>query len=54
MLYRELQFHLAQEFYWWNPSKLPTPAEWVNVRKFRKGCSQQYLLAVKDPLAKSQ
>ena len=26
---------LAQEFYWWNPSKLPTPAEWVNVRRIR-------------------
>jgi len=35
MLCRELQFYLAQEFYWWNPSKLPTPAEWVNVRRIR-------------------
>jgi site-specific DNA-methyltransferase (cytosine-N4-specific) len=35
MLCRELNFHLAQEFYWWNPSKLPTPAEWVNVRRIR-------------------
>jgi site-specific DNA-methyltransferase (cytosine-N4-specific) len=35
MLCRELGFHLAQEFYWWNPSKLPTPAEWVNVRRVR-------------------
>lgn len=35
MLCRKLQFHLAQEFYWWNPSKLPTPAEWVNVRRIR-------------------
>lgn len=35
MLCRELHFHLAQEFYWWNPSKLPTPAEWVNVRRIR-------------------
>jgi DNA modification methylase len=26
---------LDQEFYWWNPSKLPTPAEWVNVRRIR-------------------
>ncbi|RJP22697.1 MAG: site-specific DNA-methyltransferase [Deltaproteobacteria bacterium] len=31
----EIRFHLAQEFYWWNPSKLPTPAEWVNVRRVR-------------------
>src|SRR5207302_8684984 len=28
-------FHLAQEFYWYNPAKLPMPAEWVNVRKLR-------------------
>lgn len=35
MLCREYQFHLAQEFYWWNPSKLPTPAEWVTVRRVR-------------------
>ena len=35
MLCREVEFHLAQEFYWWNPAKLPTPAEWVNVRRVR-------------------
>lgn len=35
MLCREVGFHLAQEFYWWNPSKLPTPAEWVNIRRVR-------------------
>jgi len=35
MLCRELGFHLAQELYWWNPSKLPTPAEWVTVRRIR-------------------
>ncbi|MBV9688294.1 MAG: site-specific DNA-methyltransferase [Ktedonobacteraceae bacterium] len=35
MLCREYHFHLAQEFYWWNPSKLPTPAEWVTVRRIR-------------------
>jgi site-specific DNA-methyltransferase (cytosine-N4-specific) len=35
MLCRKIEFHLAQEFYWWNPSKLPTPAEWVNVRRIR-------------------
>ena len=32
---REQSFHLAQEFYWYNPAKLPAPAEWVNVRKIR-------------------
>ncbi|MCP4704506.1 MAG: site-specific DNA-methyltransferase, partial [candidate division Zixibacteria bacterium] len=35
MLCEEIGFHLAQEFYWWNPSKLPTPAEWVTVRRIR-------------------
>ncbi|TQV83044.1 site-specific DNA-methyltransferase [Denitrobaculum tricleocarpae] len=35
MLCEEYGFHLSQEFYWWNPSKLPTPAEWVNVRRIR-------------------
>ncbi len=28
-------FHLAQDFYWYNPSKLPTPAEWVTIRRTR-------------------
>ena len=35
MLCEEYGFHLAQDFYWWNPSKLPTPAEWVTVRRVR-------------------
>ena len=34
-LCKEFDFHLAQEFFWWNPSKLPTPAEWVNIRRIR-------------------
>lgn len=34
-LCREYGFHLCQEHYWWNPAKLPTPAEWVNVRRVR-------------------
>jgi DNA modification methylase len=29
------RFHLAQEFYWHNPSRLPTPAEWVTIRRTR-------------------
>jgi len=28
-------FHLAQDMYWYNPSKLPTPAEWVTIRRTR-------------------
>lgn len=30
-----LGFYLAQELYWYNPAKLPTPAEWVTVRRER-------------------
>jgi site-specific DNA-methyltransferase (cytosine-N4-specific) len=30
-----LGFNLAQELYWYNPAKLPTPAEWVTVRRER-------------------
>jgi DNA modification methylase len=31
----ELGYHLAEEFFWHNPSKLPSPIEWVNKRKIR-------------------
>lgn len=31
----ELGFFLAEEFYWFNPAKLPSPIEWVNKRKIR-------------------
>ncbi|MEM7556249.1 MAG: site-specific DNA-methyltransferase [Cyanobacteria bacterium P01_A01_bin.84] len=34
-LCREVGFFLAQEFYHYNPSRLPSPAEWVNVRRIR-------------------
>ena len=34
-LIETLGFHLAQEFYWYNPAKLPMPAEWVTVRRIR-------------------
>ena len=29
------EFKLAQEFYWYNPARLPSPAEWVTVRRIR-------------------
>jgi DNA modification methylase len=35
MLCKEFGFHLAQELFWWNPSRLPTPAEWVTIRRIR-------------------
>jgi DNA modification methylase len=31
----DLGYTLAQDFYWHNPSKLPSPIEWVNKRKLR-------------------
>jgi site-specific DNA-methyltransferase (cytosine-N4-specific) len=34
-LCKEVGLYLAQEFYWFNPGKIPAPAEWVNVRKIR-------------------
>jgi site-specific DNA-methyltransferase (cytosine-N4-specific) len=34
-LCKELGFFLAQEFYHYNPARLPTPAEWVTVRRVR-------------------
>lgn len=32
---KELNLHLAQEFFHYNPSRLPTPAEWVTIRRIR-------------------
>lgn len=31
----EIGFKLAEEFFWFNPAKLPSPIEWVNKRKIR-------------------
>ncbi len=31
----ELGFNLAQEFFWWNTSKMPNPAQWVTVKRER-------------------
>lgn len=28
-------FNLAQDFYWHNPAKLPTPAQWVTIERIR-------------------
>jgi site-specific DNA-methyltransferase (cytosine-N4-specific) len=39
----EVGFHLAQEFFWYNPAKLPAPAEWVNVRRIRVKDSVEYV-----------
>jgi DNA modification methylase len=34
-LCKEEGFFLAEEFFWHNPAKLPSPIEWVNKRKIR-------------------
>lgn len=34
-LCREQKFFLAQEFFHYNPARLPAPAEWVTVRRIR-------------------
>jgi len=39
----ELGFHLCQEFFWYNPAKMPAPAEWVNVRRIRVKDSVEYI-----------
>lgn len=31
----EQDWNLAEEFFWFNPAKLPSPIEWVNKRKIR-------------------
>jgi DNA modification methylase len=43
MLCEELGFHLAQECFWHNPAKLPSPAEWVTVRRQRVKDSVEYI-----------
>lgn len=48
----ESDFYLAQEFYHYNPARLPTPAEWVTVRRLRvKDAMNHVWWFVKDPMA---
>ena len=37
------KFHLAQECFWFNPAKMPMPAEWVTVRRVRIRDSVEYI-----------
>jgi hypothetical protein len=54
MLCDELGFHLAQECFWYNPAKLPSPAEWVNVRRMRIKDSVEYVFWLsKEPIPKA-
>ena len=42
-LVEEVGFHLAQECFWYNPAKMPVPAEWVTVRRIRIRDSVEYV-----------
>ena len=39
----EYQFYLAQDFYWYNPARLPSPAQWVTVDRVRAKDSVNYI-----------
>jgi DNA modification methylase len=43
MLCEDVGFHLAQECFWHNPAKLPSPAEWVTVRRQRVKDAVEYV-----------
>jgi DNA modification methylase len=54
MLCEELGYHLAQECFWYNPAKLPSPAEWVNVRRIRIKDSVEHVWWLsKEPMPKA-
>ncbi len=42
-LVEDIHFHLAQECFWYNPAKMPMPAEWVTVRRIRVRDSVEYV-----------
>lgn len=42
-LIEEIGFYLAQECFWYNPAKMPVPAEWVTVRRERIKESVEYV-----------
>src|SRR6266508_1598568 len=42
-LVEEAGFRLTQECFWYNPAKMPAPAEWVGVRRVRIKDSVEYV-----------
>jgi DNA modification methylase len=53
---KEMGFHLCQDFYWFNPAKLPAPIEWVNRKRVRvKDSVEQiyWLSPTTNPYAKN-
>jgi site-specific DNA-methyltransferase (cytosine-N4-specific) len=48
-------FSLAQDFYWFNPAKMPSPIEWTNVRRIRvKDAVEPIWWLSKDPRGKTK
>jgi site-specific DNA-methyltransferase (cytosine-N4-specific) len=39
----EERFYLAQDFYWYNPARLPSPAAWVTVQRLRAKDAVNYI-----------
>jgi len=53
-LCNELNFHLAQDLYWFNKAKLPGPAQWVTVKRCRLKDAVDHLWWLsKDPYPKA-
>jgi len=53
-LYREFNFFLAQDLYWFNKAKLPGPAQWVTVKRWRlKDAVDQIWWLSKTPYPKA-
>lgn len=51
---RQPAFVLAQDFYWHNPARLPSPAQWVTVKRVRAKDTINYLWwLAKDPQPKA-
>src|SRR5262249_33046358 len=42
-LVEQTGFHRAQECFWFNPAKMPMPAEWVTVRRIRIKDAVEYV-----------
>jgi len=40
---RRPKFNLAQEFYWFNPAKMPNPVQWVNIERIRAKEAVEYI-----------
>lgn len=51
---KDYKFYLAQDFFWYNPSRLPTPAEWVTIKRIRvKDAVNCIWWLSKDPFPKA-